>query len=97
MNHVFTLTTLRTEGGNIKHQRTVGLYASEQAANYELFINGRYCADHNYNQWAVIEEYPITFLPLAREVSWFYWDGESWKKTVKPPILEMIVNFAGIG
>lgn len=97
VTHVFALTTLRTEGEDIKHQRTIGLYSSEQAANNELFINGEYLSDRNYNQWAVIEEYPITFLPLAREVGWFYWDGESWKKTAKPPILEMIVNFAGIG
>lgn len=97
MNHVFTLTTLRTEGGDIKHKRTIGLYSSEQAAKMELFINGEYLSDRNYNQWAVVEEYPIGLLPLAREVGWFYWDGESWKKTAKPPILENVVNLAGIG
>ncbi len=97
MKHIFILTVLRTEGESIKQSHTPGLYSTESEAQNDLRVNGDYLASRHYYKWAVIEKYPITFLPIPEEVCWFYWDGEKWFKTAKPPILEMVIGFAGIG
>ncbi len=46
-------------------------------------------------QWIVIEEYQPGIHPIAREMSWYRWDGEQWSVlAAKPTWAEGVVNWA---
>ena len=56
-----------------------------------------YHTEGGFHRWAVVEEYPMGFDRLGRQVQWAEFKDGRWSDCPKPEFAKNICNWAGIG